>query len=94
MITVIVSHQVQDFDAWLPGFEAHESMMREYGFTDFKVLRSTEDANMVTVVGSNSNPELMKKFFESDELKNAMMKSGVIGMPTITTHHTEKSHSF
>lgn len=78
----IVSHSVEDFDAWKKVYDSFEPTRLKFSIREHYALQSVEDKNSVVVVGEGSL-ENIKKFLASDDLKNGMANAGVIGSPTL-----------
>ena len=53
------------------------------GITNRRVFRSTEDPNDVVVLRDVADVAKARIWFGSDEMKVAMQKGGVIGLPTV-----------
>ena len=82
-ITVIISHQVEDFDRWKIGFDDHESVRAEAKM-QAKAYRSADDPNHVYVIGTAESKEAFDAFTSSSELQESMKKVGVISQPGFT----------
>ena len=82
-ITVIISHQVEDFDKWKIGFDGHEATRAEAKIQT-KVYRHTDDPNRVYVIGTAESKEAFDAFASSPDLQEAMKKAGVISKPEFT----------
>lgn len=82
-ITMTVWNKVTDYDKWLAGFEAHDSLKLAYGLHNYVVGRSVADPNMLLVATKADDVDKAKAFGKSPELKAAMQKDGVVGKPTI-----------
>lgn len=80
---MIVIHKVANYDKWLPGYEAHDSVRLAYGLHSRLLCRGTKDSNMVMVVVKMDDAAKAKEFAALPSLKDAMKKGGVIGAPTI-----------
>jgi hypothetical protein len=81
---MMVMHKVSNFAKWLPVFEAGDSLINAYGLHRFVVGRGVKDTNMVMVATRMDDTARAKAFAASPDLKAAMHKSGVTGMPTIS----------
>ena len=79
-----VRHKMTDYDKWLAGFEAHDSMKLANGLHNYVVGRSVEDPNLLLVATKADDLAKAKAFGKSPELKQAMQKTGVVGKPIIT----------
>ena len=81
---MVVRHKMTDYDKWLAGFEAHDSMKLANGLHNYVVGRSVEDPNLLLVATKADDIAKAKAFGKSPELKQAMQKTGVVGKPIIT----------
>ena len=81
MVNVIVRHKVEDFGKWKPVYDEHASARKEAGCQSDKVCQNGDDPNDVAVYFDWDSLENFKKFGDSDELKEAMQKAGVVGKP-------------
>ncbi|HMK05817.1 MAG TPA: hypothetical protein VK489_16565 [Ferruginibacter sp.] len=77
-----VMHKVANFDKWLPAYEGHDSARRANGLRNYIVGRGLKDSNMVFIAMFVDDTARAKAFGASPDLKNAMKKAGVVGMPT------------
>ena len=81
MVNIVIRHKVENFEKWKPLYDEHASARKEAGCQSDYVLRNGEHPNDVVAVLVWDNLENFKKFSESEELKEAMQKAGVIGKP-------------
>jgi hypothetical protein len=80
---MIVRHKVADFDKWLTSYEAHDSIRLASGVHSYVIGRGLTDPNTILVATKVDDIEKAKAFGKSPQLKQAMQKSGVKGMPDI-----------
>lgn len=78
---MVIKHTVADFDKWKPAYMAHDSMRKAYGLEDVDLLRGADNPNKVIVVEKVSDMQKAKDFTKLPNLKEAMKKGGVKGMP-------------
>lgn len=81
---MVVTHKVADFDKWLAGFEAHDSMKLAHGIHNYVIGRGVKDPNMILVATKVDDMEKAKAFGKSADLKKAMKESGVLGTPVMS----------
>ncbi len=81
---VVVRSRVTDFDTWLQAFDSHEDARRTAGILGHHINRAEADPNDISVYMALSDIEKAKAFATSDELRERMQASGVIGAPEIT----------
>lgn len=82
MAYYVVSHKVDDFNAWKKVYDEFESTREQYGVKEHYALKSEEDPNHVLVVGEGEL-EAIQKFLNSEELKSGMESAGIAGHPEI-----------
>jgi len=80
---LIVHHKVQDYAKWRPLFDGHVAKQKAAGLTHPRVLRSADDKNEITIIFDDMDTKKAKDFASSQDLKDTMMKAGVVGKPTI-----------
>jgi quinol monooxygenase YgiN len=78
---MVIKHTVADFDKWKPAYLAHDSMRKAYGLTDLDLLRELDNPNKVIIVEKISDLQRARDFSKLPNLKEAMKKGGVKGMP-------------
>ena len=78
-VTVVVSHGVKDYAAWKKGFDTHESVRTKAGFKVSGVYSDVKNSNMVTIIGEFPSAAATEAFFSSPDLKETMVKAGVVG---------------
>jgi hypothetical protein len=80
MATVIVKHQVKDFDAWKRVFDDVSDFRRDGGELSADVYH--EGDQVIAVLDYESHKKA-KDYFSNADLKAKMMEAGVIGAPEI-----------
>lgn len=80
---MIVRHSVRDYSEFKPGYDSHEPIRAAAGLTEQHVLQDADDPNMVTVILKAENLKRAEEFSNSDDLREAMQKVGVVGKPDI-----------
>jgi heme-degrading monooxygenase HmoA len=83
MAHLLVHHKVEDYNKFKPVFDAHSSLRSTSGSRGGKIFRSTNDPNELFVLLEWDSLENAQKFAQSDSIKEAMKKAGVVGMPAI-----------
>ena len=76
-ITVIVSHDIKDWDTFKQGFEAHESTRAAAGITA-KAYKKVNSSNTVYVIGEIPSQEVFDEFFSNPDFHKHMENIGVI----------------
>lgn len=83
MTTVIITHEVKDFSDWKKVYDADEVNRSNAGMKVTGLYQSVDNLNMVTVVGVAPSLEAVNQFMSKPELKTAMEKGGVLGIPDV-----------
>jgi hypothetical protein len=78
-----IHHKVKDYATWRAGYDAHQTSRRTAGITNGRVFRNAEDPNDVVVVQDVADVAKARTWFGSEDMKETMQKSGVIGSPTV-----------
>jgi len=80
---LIVRHKVKDYAKWRPVFDGHVAKQKAAGLSHPRVLRSADDKNEIVVIFDDMDTKKAKAFASSADLKETMMKSGVVDTPTV-----------
>jgi hypothetical protein len=80
MRTLLMKHQVTDFDAWFAGFTAHEEIRTSHGASSHRVFR---DGEMVVVSVDFPDAESVAAFRADPALAEAMKQAGVVSVPEV-----------
>lgn len=83
MVTVVISHEIKDYSNWRKVYDADEGNRSKAGFKDKGVFHSVDNPNKITIIGEAPSVEAINGFMSNPELKTAMEKGGVIGMPEV-----------
>jgi quinol monooxygenase YgiN len=83
MVRWFVRHRVRDYAAWREVYDGFADVQREGGVRAAAVYQSVDDPNDVTVTHDFDDVETARAFFSSPELRDAMMRAGVEGEPTL-----------
>ena len=81
MATIFVKVKVNDYASWKRVYDELASMRKEKGVTAASVHRDANDPNTVIVTHQFKDMNAAMAFANSEDLKTAMMKSGVSGPP-------------
>jgi hypothetical protein len=81
---MIIRHKVRDYGQWRPTFDAHVENQKAAGLSNPRVYHSADsNRSEIVVVFDTENTKKAKDFAASADLKEAMMKAGVVDQPTI-----------
>ena len=83
MGAMIVCHSVRDYGAWRPVYDAHAAARTAAGLSNGRVYRSAEDPNDILLLFDTADRRRAEEFGRSDDLREAMRNSGVVGQPEI-----------
>ncbi len=83
MVHVLVRHKVADYNQWKEAFDNHLSVRKRAGETGFRLFHDADDPRNITLLLDWPTVEEARRFMNSDELRNAMTKAGVVGAPEI-----------
>lgn len=83
MTHVLIHHKVKSFAAWKPVFDQNAPMRAAAGCKGGTLLHSTNNPNEITILFDWDNIDNAQRFAESDKLKEAMQKAGVLGKPEV-----------
>lgn len=83
MTNLLVHHKVEDYGKWKPVFDEHGSFRNESGSNGGRVFRSADNPNELFILFEWDSVENAQKFAQSDSLKEAMQKAGVVGIPEV-----------
>ncbi len=84
MPAILINSRVADFKQWQKTFEENEPMRQAAGITSASVWQAHGDPNNIFMVLECTDIARVKRFNESEELKQAMAKAGVLGQPTVS----------
>ena len=83
MAYILVHHKIEDYNKWKPVFDNDAGNRAEHGSTGGKIFRNADNPNDIFTLLEISSIEKGKEFAQSDSLKEAMQKAGVISMPEV-----------
>jgi quinol monooxygenase YgiN len=83
MALITVLHRVKDYDAWRKVYDDVKPMQQAGGVTAASVYRSKDDPSMVLVLHHFATMEAAEAFAASPDLRAAMERAGVEGMPRV-----------
>lgn len=77
------THKVEDFERWKPVFDGAAALKRGFGWRQSSIYAIDGDRNNILVMEEFDTLEHAKAFASSPELKAAMGRAGVLGVPEI-----------
>lgn len=83
MTFALVIHRVEDYAKWKPLYDENGEDRKVKGSKGATVLRNVKDPNHLVVITEWEDLKTAKSFVESDDLKDTMLKAGVVGRPAV-----------
>ena len=83
MTLAVVLHRVRDYRAWRQVYDDVAPMQKAGGVTAESVYQAKDDPNNVLVLHSFATRAQAETFIASPDLREAMGRAGVEGMPRI-----------
>jgi hypothetical protein len=83
MITTILSHEVKDYNSWKKVFDEDAPNRSKMGVKITGLYKSVDNPKMITIFCEVPSEKAIKDFMANPDLKVAMEKGGVIGMPEV-----------
>jgi quinol monooxygenase YgiN len=77
MVYVLITHDVEDYDAWKVIFDIAAPIRKEAGEISYQVLRYEQDPNKIVHFSKWSSISNAKLFFESPEIIKIRKQAGV-----------------
>jgi quinol monooxygenase YgiN len=84
MASMLIQHKVKDYAEWRKVFEAHEGLRKSSGELSHQIFRDASDPNKLITLNTWRTLAEAQKFSSSPELRAAMEKAGVEGIPVVT----------
>jgi hypothetical protein len=81
MATIVIRHQVEDFDTWKQGYDDAEALRQENNIVRASVHRDPEDPKTVMAVHQFETMQDSRNFIEA--VAPIMKDLGVLGRPEI-----------
>jgi heme-degrading monooxygenase HmoA len=83
VLYLLVRANVDDYESWKPGFDEHAATREENGSKGGRLFRSADDPNEVVIILEWNGLEEARRFAQSEDLREAMQRHGVVGQPDI-----------
>lgn len=80
---LLIRHKVEDYAKWKPVFDDHGSTREAAGSKGGYVFRNANDQNEIVILLEVDDLERCRQLVESEDLKEAMQRSGVADKPDI-----------
>ena len=83
MVTLMISHEVKNYDEFKKAFDQHEEIRAKAGVKILNIFNGVENKNHVTVISEVGTIEDAKAFMANPNLKEVMEAAGVISAPEV-----------
>ena len=83
MPCLLIRHKVEDYATWASVFAEQESTRRANGSRGGRLFRSAANPNEVLLLLEWDDLERARLFVDSDDLREALARAGVIDRPDI-----------
>jgi uncharacterized protein (DUF1330 family) len=80
---ILIRHKVEDYSKWKPVFDEHGATRKASGSKGGYLLRNIDDANEVVIFMEMDDLEKARQLVQSEDLRQAMERSGVADQPDI-----------
>ena len=80
---ILIRHKVEDYTKWKPVFDEHGATRKASGSKGGYLLRNIDDANEVVIFIEMDDLEKARQLVQSEDLRQAMERSGVADQPDI-----------
>jgi quinol monooxygenase YgiN len=75
-----VGFRVKDYERWKDGYDESVELRKASGEVSYRIFRSVEDPNIVTVMSEQRSAEAVQAFLDSPDLKERMLAAGIVEM--------------
>ncbi|MDX5437276.1 MAG: hypothetical protein LPK03_08785 [Pontibacter sp.] len=89
---LLIRHEVNDFDKWKMVYDEHKSARDKAGLSELYLFQNKYNHNEVVLLFEAENDHRAQDFIESEDLKKAMERAGVVGEPEIRMLEGESAH--
>ncbi len=80
---ILVRHKVADYTKWKPVFDEHGTSRQASGSKGGYLFRNIDDPNEVFVLLEWTDLEQARQLGQSEDLRQAMQRGGVVDQPDI-----------
>ena len=80
---VLVRHKVEDYEKWRPVYDEHGATRKASGCQGTHVFRNAENPNEIVILLEWDELENARQLIQSEDLREAMQRSGVADEPDI-----------
>jgi heme-degrading monooxygenase HmoA len=83
MTYVLTIQKIEDYDKWKKEFDEHGKVRKTKGSKGAIIYRNSNDPKHLIVITEWENIDAAKNFSMGEDLKIAMKKAGIIGLPEL-----------
>lgn len=83
---MMISHRVDDVDAWLAAYDDARDLQRSHGIVGHAANQSIDDESQIIVYHQAESFDKLQAFMSLDELKSTMKEAGVVSEPEVSFH--------
>jgi hypothetical protein len=83
MTHLLIRHRVANYATWKTVFDEHAKVRRTNGERNERLFRSEDDLNEVVLLLEWDSEENARRFMALAELRETMLRAGVLGMPEV-----------
>lgn len=87
MVTVLITHEVSDFNVWKMKFDQYEPIRTMAGFSLVNIYSDINDSNKLTIIFRAPSIEAVHAVFSDPKLREDMTNAGVVKKPEIQILH-------
>ncbi len=80
---LIIRHKVEDYAKWKPLFDEHGAARQAGGSRGGQLFRNANDPNELIIFFEWDDLEKARQFVQSEDLRQAMQRAGVVDQPDI-----------
>jgi hypothetical protein len=80
---LLVRHKVKDYAKWKPVFDEHGTVRKASDFKGHHLFNIADDPNELVILFEVEDLEKARQFGQSEDLRQAMERSGVSDQPDI-----------
>jgi heme-degrading monooxygenase HmoA len=83
MTYVLAIQQIKDYNKWKKVFDKHGEVRKNKGSKGATIYRDSNDPKKLVIITKWDDMEAAKNFSLAEDLKIAMKKAGVMGLPKL-----------
>jgi uncharacterized protein (DUF1330 family) len=80
---ILIRHKVEDYAKWKPVFDEHGAARKAIGSKGGYLFRNIDDPNEVVILVEGDDLQKAREFVQSEDLREAMQRSGVADRPDV-----------